>query len=154
MFTSSLEIAALKTGKNRILGIDYGEKRTGLSLSDLTWTVATPFKTLLPNELLQNFATMVKAENIVAVIIGWPVNMDGSKSQQCEVIERFIIKLLSVVEIPIHAWDERLSTMAVHRTMIEADLSRKRQKEVVDKMASAYMLQGFLESLRTISSSS
>lgn len=147
-FTPPLEIASLKTGRNRLIGIDYGQKRTGISLSDLTWTIATPFKTILPQEFLQQFAAMVKTENIAAVIIGWPVNMDGSKGSQCEVIERFIIKLLDVVTIPIHAWDERLSTMAVHRTMLEADLSRKRQKEVVDKMASAYMLQGFIDSLR------
>ena len=104
---------------------------------------------MTPSELLQQFALMVKNENIAAVVIGWPINMDGSKSHQCEIIERFITKLLSVCDLPVYKWDERLSTMAVHRTMIAADLSRKRQKEVVDKMASAYMLQGLLYSLRT-----
>lgn len=149
MNNNTSAINALKNGTNRLLGIDYGEKRTGISLCDLTWTIATPFKTMHPSEFLQQFALMVKNENIAAVVIGWPINMDGSKSQQCENIERFIVKLLNILEIPIYKWDERLSTMAVHRTMIEADLSRKRQKEVVDKMASAYMLQGLLDSLRT-----
>ena len=149
MHSNKSAIDALKTGKNRLLGIDYGEKRTGISLCDLTWTIATPFKTMTPSELLQQFALMVKNENIAAVVIGWPINMDGSKSHQCEIIERFITKLLSVCDLPVYKWDERLSTMAVHRTMIAADLSRKRQKEVVDKMASAYMLQGLLDSLRT-----
>lgn len=149
MTNNSAEIAALKTGKNRLLGIDYGEKRTGISLCDLTWTIATPFKTMHPSEFLQQFALMVKNENIAAVVIGWPINMDGSKSHQCETIERFIAKLLNAHDIPVYKWDERLSTVAVHRTMIEADLSRKRQKEVVDKMAAAYTLQGLLDSLRT-----
>ena len=134
-FNSTKEVSFLKNGKNRLLGIDYGQKRTGLSLSDLTWTIATPFKTMLPQEFLQQFAAMVKTENIAAVVIGWPVNMDGSKSTQCEAIERFVLKLLDVISIPVHAWDERLSTMAVHRTMLEADLSRKRQKDVADKIS-------------------
>jgi putative Holliday junction resolvase len=75
--------------------------------------------------------------------------MNGTIGPQCEKVEQFSEKLTKVCSMPFCAWDERLSTMAVHRTMIEADLSRKRQREVVDKMAAAYMLQGFLESLRT-----
>ena len=85
---------------------------------------------------------------IAAVVIGWPVNMNGTIGPQCEKVEKFSERLAKICNIPICSWDERLSTMAVHRTMIEADLSRKKQKEVVDKMAAAYMLQGFLDSLR------
>ena len=147
-FSPASSIAALKNSKNRLLGIDYGEKHVGLSLCDLTWTIASPFTVLSKAELLQQFSKLIPLENVAAVIIGWPVNMNGTIGPQCEQVEKFAEKLLNAFDIPFGAWDERLSTMAVHRTMIEADLSRKRQKEVVDKMAAAYMLQGFLESLR------
>lgn len=147
-FVSPTAVALLKDTKNRLLAIDYGEKHVGLSLCDLTWTIASPYKVLSKAELLQQFQMIVQRENIAAVIMGWPVNMNGTIGPQCERVEAFAKKLAGVNNIPICAWDERLSTMAVHRTMIEADLSRKRQKEVVDKMAAAYMLQGFLESLR------
>lgn len=130
------------------MGIDYGQKHIGISLCDFTWTIATPYKVLSQIELLQQFTKLVIRESIAAIIIGWPVNMNGTIGPQCEAVAAFIKKLLKQQELPVCAWDERLSTMAVHRAMIEADLSRKRQKEVVDKMAAAYMLQGFLESLR------
>jgi putative Holliday junction resolvase len=147
-FVSSTIIAGLKNTKNRLLGIDHGEKHVGLSLCDLTWTIASPFKVLSKSELLQQFQALIQRESIVAVVIGWPVNMNGTIGPQCELVQKFAEKLTKVHDVPFCAWDERLSTMAVHRTMIEADLSRKRQKEVVDKMAAAYMLQGFLENLR------
>ncbi len=147
-FVSSLTISSLKNTKNRLLGIDHGEKHVGLSLCDVTWTIASPFKVLSKQELLQQFQKLINQENIVAAVIGWPVNMNGTIGPQCELVQKFVEKLIKVCDLPFFAWDERLSTMAVHRTMIEADLSRKRQREVVDKMAAAYMLQGFLESLR------
>ena len=147
-FLPTSSILSLKTNKNRLIGIDYGEKQVGLSLSDLTWTIASPYKVLSKSELLKQFDNLVQKEIIVAIVIGWPINMNGTIGPQCEAVEAFAKKLLKKIEIPILAWDERLSTMAVHRTMITADLSRKRQKEVVDKMAASYMLQGFLESIR------
>ena len=147
-FATASTIAALKNYRNRLIGIDYGQKHVGLSLSDLTWTIATPYKVLSQADLLKQFNGLAKSEAIVAIIIGWPVNMNGTIGPQCVAVEAFTKKLLSQCDLPVLNWDERLSTMAVHRTMIASDLSRKRQKEVVDKMAAAYMLQGFLESLR------
>ena len=147
-FAKPHEILALKNQKNRIIGMDYGQKHVGVSLCDFTWTSATPYKVLSQAELLQQFTVLVQRESIVAMVIGWPINMNGTVGPQCEAVESFVKKLMKHCELPVCAWDERLSTMAVHRTMIEADLSRKRQKEVVDKMAAAYMLQGFLEGLR------
>jgi len=147
-FSLPTAIISLKNNKNRLLGIDHGEKHVGLSLSDLTWTISSPFKILSKPELLQQFKDFITRENIVAVVVGWPVNMNGTIGPQCEKVEEFAQKLVKNCDIPFCKWDERLSTMAVHRTMIEADLSRKRQKEVVDKMAAAYMLQGLLDSLR------
>lgn len=146
-FITLASVAILKNNKNRLLGIDYGEKHVGLSLSDLTWTISSPFKILSKLEIFQQFKDLITRESIAAVVIGWPVNMNGTIGPQCEKVEQFSEKLAKNCDIPFCKWDERLSTMAVHRTMIEADLSRKRQREVVDKMAAAYMLQGFLDGL-------
>jgi putative holliday junction resolvase len=147
-FTSPRTILSLKNQRNRLIGIDYGQKHVGISLSDLTWTIATPHKVLSQAELIQQFKALVSRETIVGLVVGWPVNMNGTVGPSCEAVAVLAKKLLKQCELPVCAWDERLSTKAVHRTMIEADLSRKRQKEVVDKMAASYMLQGFLESLR------
>ncbi len=148
-FAPPSTILALKNQRNRLIGIDYGQKHVGLSLSDLTWTIATPYKVLSQPELFQHFSGLVQREIVVGLVVGWPVNMNGTVGPSCEAVITFAKKLLKHCDLPICAWDERLSTMAVHRTMLEADLSRKRQKAVVDKMAASYMLQGFLESLRS-----
>lgn len=148
MFLSKESLPPLKNNKNRLIGIDYGERRIGISLCDLTWTIASPFKIFSYKEFFENLPKLIVAENIISAVIGWPINMDGSKSNQCLRIENFVENVQKNISLPFYSWDERLSTMAVHRTMIEADLSRKRQKEVVDKMAAAYMLQGFIDSLK------
>lgn len=147
-FSAPTDVKSLKNNKNRLLGIDHGEKQVGLCLSDLTWTISTPLKVLSKANLIQQFKALVTQESIAAVVIGWPINMNGTVGPQCKKVEEFAEKLIKICDIPFCAWDERLSTIAVHRTMIEADLSRKRQREVVDKMAASYMLQGFLDSLK------
>jgi len=147
-FSAPTDVKSLKNNKNRLLGIDHGEKQVGLCLSDLTWTISTPLKVLSKANLIQQFKALVTQESIAAVVIGWPINMNGTIGPQCKKVEEFAEKLIKICDIPFCAWDERLSTIAVHRTMIEADLSRKRQREVVDKMAASYMLQGFLDSLK------
>lgn len=147
-FSAPTDVKSLKNNKNRLLGIDHGEKQVGLCLSDLTWTISTPLKVLSKANLIQQFKALVTQESIAAVVIGWPINMNGTVGPQCKKVEEFAEKLIKICDIPFCAWDERLSTIAVHRTMIEADLSRKRQREVVDKMAASYMLQGFLDGLK------
>lgn len=147
-FSAPTDVKSLKNNKNRLLGIDHGEKQVGLCLSDLTWTISTPLKVLSKANLIQQFKALVTQESIAAVVIGWPINMNGTIGPQCKKVEEFAEKLIKICDIPFCAWDERLSTIAVHRTMIEADLSRKRQREVVDKMAASYMLQGFLDGLK------
>lgn len=147
-FSAPTDVKSLKNNKNRLLGIDHGEKQVGLCLSDLTWTISTPLKVLSKANLIQQFKALVTQESIAAVVIGWPINMNGTVGPQCKKVEEFAEKLIKICDVPFCAWDERLSTIAVHRTMIEADLSRKRQREVVDKMAASYMLQGFLDGLK------
>ena len=86
-------------------------------------------------------------QGVGGIVIGLPINMDGSEGPRCQSIRQFQRNLDTTLDLPMVFWDERLSTAAVTRTMIEADLSRKRQKEVVDKMAAAYILQGALDSI-------
>ncbi len=142
----------LKDGKNRLLGIDLGDKTVGLSLSDVTWTIASPYQTL---KRLSDFQAITELEQIihtfkvVVMVIGYPLNMNGSAGPQSEKVLKFVEKMLQRYDIPIFLWDERLSTMAVTRTLIEADVSRKKQKKAVDKMAASYILQGMLDSIRS-----
>ena len=130
---------------SRSMGVDYGDANTGIAISDLTWTIATPFKVLKHTELYKLLPEIIKKEKVCLVVVGWPVNMNGSEGPQCLKVATFIKKLQTLTDASIHLFDERLSTMAVHRTMIEADLSRKKQKQVVDKMSASYILQGVLD---------
>jgi putative Holliday junction resolvase len=135
----------------RLLGLDLGEKTIGLALSDTLRMIATPMETLARGKFT---ADALKLEKIIAeqgvggIVIGLPLNMDGSAGQAAQSARAFGRNLASRIAIPIAYWDERLSTVAVTRTLLDADASRKRRAEVVDKMAAAYILQGALERLR------
>jgi putative Holliday junction resolvase len=145
------ELKPLKTGKNRIMGIDLGDKTIGLCLSDLTWSIATPMETLkrtnLDKDLLQ-LATYIQQYHVIGLVIGLPINMNGTEGPQAQKVRQFASKLLENIEIPIILWDERLSTTAVTRTLLEADISRRRRSQVVDKMAASFILQGALDGLK------
>lgn len=132
----------------RFLGFDVGEKSIGLALSDANRTIATPFQTIHRTQWKKDAEALlkiIKEYKIVGIIIGLPLNMNGSEGPRCQSIRQFASNILSLIDIPICLWDERLSTMAVTRTLLEADLSRVKRKKVVDKMAAAYILQGFLD---------
>ena len=144
------EIAAALAPRARLLGLDLGTKTIGLALSDTTRVIASPLMTLKRGKFAADAArliALVAEHQIGALVIGLPVNMDGSEGPKCQSARRFAANLLNTVEIPIAFWDERLSTRAVTRTLIEADVSRRRRAEVVDKMAAAYILQGALDRL-------
>lgn len=152
--TLSLEMLAenLAAGA-RLLGLDLGSKKIGLALSDVSRTVATPMKTLkrakfgvIAGELLE----IAEEHNIGAFIIGLPINLNGTEGPAAQSARAFARNLAAKTDIPIVFWDERLSTAAVERTLLEADTSRKRRAEVIDKMAAAYILQGALDRLSTI----
>ncbi len=137
----------------RILGLDLGTKTIGLALSDGSRTIATPFDTIRRGKFLRDAARLleiVDAENVGALLIGLPINMDGSEGPRCQSARQFARNLLKMRDIAIAFWDERLSTVAVTRTLLEADASRARRAEVVDKMAAAYILQGFLDRLSNL----
>ncbi len=140
-----------KTGKNRLLGIDLGDKTLGLCLSDVTWSIATPLETLRRSSLetdLEQLKGVIVKHNVAGIVIGLPINMNGTEGPQAEKVRKFVEKILETMDLPILLWDERLSTTAVTRTLLEADVSRKRRTQVVDKMAASFILQGVLDALR------
>ena len=135
----------------RLLGLDLGEKTIGLALSDTGLMIATPLRTLKRGKFSIDVVTLsalIAEHGVGGLVVGLPLNMDGSEGPSVQSARAFVRNFGAKSEIPIMLWDERLSTAAVTRTLIDADASRKRRKEVVDKMAAAYILQGALDALR------
>ena len=131
-----------------LLGLDLGTKTIGLALSDLRRTIASPLAVIRRTKFQADLAelrTFVEAHRVVGLVLGLPVNMDGSEGTRAQATRGFARNIAPLIPLPLVFWDERLSTAAVTRTLIEADTSRKRRGEVVDKMAAAYILQGVLD---------
>lgn len=142
----------LKRGQ-RLMGLDLGSKTIGLSLSDVTLTVASPLETIRRTKFSKDVKRLLELaaqHEIGGYVVGLPVNMDGSEGPAAQSARAFVRNLQKLSPIPVVFWDERMSTVAVTRTLLEADASRARRAEVVDKMASAYILQGALERLRRL----
>jgi putative Holliday junction resolvase len=134
----------------RVLGLDVGAKTIGLALSDVTRMIASPLTTLRRGRFGDDAATLariVKERDVGGFVVGLPVNMDGSEGPRCQSVRQFAANLLAALPLPLAFWDERLSTAAVERMLIEADLSRKRRAELDDKLAAAYILQGALDAM-------
>jgi putative holliday junction resolvase len=134
----------------RLLGLDPGTKTIGLALSDVTCTVATPLLTIARTKFTKDAAALleiVAAREVGGLVIGLPISMDGSEGPRCQSVRQFAANLLKLSDLPVSFWDERLSTAAVTRTLLEADATRRRRAEVVDKMAAAYILQGCLDAI-------
>ena len=143
---------ALQPGQ-RLLGLDLGEKTIGLALSDTLRTVATPMETLKRGKFSADVArldTIIVAQGVGGLVIGLPLNMDGSDGPSAQSARAFARNFAARSPLPVVLVDERMSTMAVTRTLIEADASRRQRAAVVDKMAAAYILQGALDRLRQI----
>ena len=143
--------AALPRGA-RLLGLDIGTKTIGLAISDGTLTIATPLETIRRRKFsvdAEALIQLIAERSVGGLVIGLPVNMDGSEGPRCQSVRQFARNLSERIDIPIAFWDERLSTAAVERVLIgEADLSRKRRADVVDKAAAGWILQGALDALR------
>jgi putative Holliday junction resolvase len=143
--------AALSPGA-RLLGLDVGTKTIGLALSDATLTVGSPIETIKRAKFTadaERLAALIAERGVGGLVIGLPINMDGSEGPRAQSTRQFARNLLERMDLPIAFWDERLSTAAVTRMMIdEADLTRRRRGELVDKLAAAYILQGALDALR------
>jgi len=146
-------LAAALPAKARLIGVDLGTKTIGLALSDVERRIATPLVTLTRSQFsrdAQALGEQIRKFEAFALVMGLPLNMDGGEGQRVQSTRAFVRNLARVDPTPVVFWDERLSTAAVTRAMIGADVSRARRAEVVDKMAAAYILQGALDRLANI----
>jgi putative Holliday junction resolvase len=135
----------------RLLGLDVGTKTIGLALSDVTRSIATPYETIRRTKFTSDaeiLVDIVDKMEVGGLIIGLPINLDGSEGPRAQSTRAFARNLAKHIDLPMAFWDERLSTAAVERHLIEAGASRKRRAEVVDRMAAAYILQGALDRLK------
>jgi putative Holliday junction resolvase len=151
------EIKEKLSKRQTLLCLDLGTKNIGVSISDAMLFSATPLTTIRHEKFTktaQELAVIIKEKNVGVVVIGLPINMNGTEGPKCQSTRDFANNLLDSdlfdSELNIVFKDERMSTCAVERVMIEGDLSRKRRKEVVDKSASAFILQGVLDRLRNL----
>lgn len=141
----------LLPSSGKLLGLDLGTKTIGVAVSDGVRYTATPLETIKRTKFTADAARLVEliAENsAVALVLGLPLNMDGSEGPRAQSTRAFARNLAQKTDLPLIFWDERLSTSAVTRMLIEADTRRDRRAEVVDKLAASYILQGFLDRLR------
>ncbi|CAI8216900.1 MAG: Putative pre-16S rRNA nuclease [Alphaproteobacteria bacterium] len=148
--TPSGLISALESGQ-RLLGLDLGSKTIGLALGDSDHKIATPYDTIRRKKFGLDAAALgdiIKTENIGGLVMGLPLNMDGSEGSRVQATRAFLRNLENLPDFPVVSvllWDERLSTAAVERTLLEADTSRVKRAEVIDKMAAAFILQGAID---------
>ena len=143
-----LELRAALPAGQRLLGLDLGEKTIGIAVSDSLLSVATAVSTIRRRKFAPDLAALrqIMAErNVGGLVIGLPLNMDGSEGPRCQSVRQFARNLLAQGDLPIAFWDERLSTMAVTRPMLEADLTRSKRARAVDSLAATYILQGALD---------
>ncbi len=143
----------LKTGQ-RLAGLDLGTKTIGVALSDVMRSLATPLETIKRGKFLPDanrLFDLVKRYEVGAFVVGLPLAMDGSEGPRCQSVRQFAANLLAVQDMPLAFQDERMSTAAVQRMLIdEADMTRQRRGEVVDRAAAAYILQGALDRLSNL----
>ena len=141
----------LRESKGALLGLDPGTKTLGLAISDPTRLIATPLHTIRREKFTPDAHSLLGTyddNQASALIVGYPINMNGTLGPRAQSVRDFCTNLMRLRDIPIFLWDERLSTMAVTRTMIDADMSRKKRAQNVDKLAASYILQGVLDRLR------
>lgn len=150
------DLRAVLRPATRLIGLDLGEKTIGLAISDPGLSVASPIGTIRRTRFtadVTELGRIVRDREVGGFVLGLPVNMDGSEGPRCQSVRQFAENLMERADLiggepEIAFWDERMSTMAVTRLMLDADMTRKRRGEVVDKMAAAYILQGALDALR------
>ena len=149
--SASNRYSTIDQGPSRQMGLDVGEKTIGVAISDeLGWT-AQPLKTLRNKKRIQDLEKIkeiVEEYRISSIVVGLPLLMSGVEGSQARRVKAFASQLEKMVDVPVLFWDERFSTVAAERILIEADLSREKRKKQVDKIAAAIILQGYLDSLR------
>lgn len=147
------EFAAALPRNRAVIGLDLGEKTIGLALSDLRLGTATPFETIRRKKFTLDAARLMEvitARDVGGMVMGLPRNMDGSEGPRCQKARAFLRNLQSMTDMPMTLWDERLSTVAAERALLEADTSRAKRAEVIDHVAAAYILQGALDRMAHI----
>ena len=144
------EFAAELAPRRPLVGLDFGEKTIGVALSDILLSVATPQETIRRKKFALDSARLLDIcanRDVGGLVLGLPRNMDGSEGPRCQSTRAFARNLMRVTELPIGFWDERLSTVAAERALLEADTSRAKRAELIDHVAASYILQGALERL-------
>lgn len=149
-----VETAVLPTclsPRQRLMGLDLGSKTIGVAISDPGLVVASPLETIQRKKFTadaEKLRALIEEYSVGGLLLGLPLNMDGSEGPRCQSTRQFAVNLLTRYDIAIAFWDERLSTAAVERAMIsEGDVSRAKRAAVVDRLAAGYILQGYLDSL-------
>lgn len=144
------ELAAILPRNGALAGLDLGDKTIGVAVSDLRRMVSTPLETIRRRKFTldaQELLAITTKREICGLILGLPRNMDGTEGPRCQKTRAFARNLERLTDTPISFWDERLSTVAAERALLEADTSRKRRAEVIDHVAAGYILQGVLDRL-------
>lgn len=139
-----------------VLGLDLGDKTIGVAVSDLSRSVATPTEVIRRVKFTLDAARLLEIvadRQAAGLILGLPLNMDGSEGPRVQSTRAFARNLARLTDLPIAFWDERLSTVAAERALLEADTSRKRRREVIDQVAAGYILQGALDRMRHLGGS-
>ncbi|OBY28258.1 Holliday junction resolvase RuvX [Leisingera sp. JC1] len=145
------DFAAALPPMSALMGLDLGTKTIGVAVSDRIGAVATPLETVKRKKFSADAARLleiIKARDISGILLGLPRNMDGSEGPRCQSTRAFARNLGQLTDLPISFWDERLSTVAAEKALLEADTTRKRRAEVIDHVAASYILQGALDRMR------
>ena len=131
------------------MGLDVGDKRIGVALSDEGAVIATPKQTLERRgnrKDIEHLLELARSEDVAEILVGMPLSLDGSEGPQAKKIGRFIEALRAATELTVTTWDERFTTIGAERALLEADMSRAKRKQTIDKVAAALILQGYLDS--------
>lgn len=147
------ELLPLHTSAQRLVGIDLGSKTIGIALSDTLLTIASPAFTIKRSKFSADAKTLLdfcREQKAFAFVLGLPLNMDGSEGPRVQATRAFARNLGNECDLPVVFWDERLSTVAAERAMIEADMSRKKRAQKIDAAAAGFILQGALDRISTM----
>ena len=150
--TTPADFRAALPDAGRLLGLDVGTKTIGTALCDAQWTIATPAELIKRTKFAKDLAALealARAQQVKGLVVGLPLNLDGTDSPRTQSVRAFA-RNLAPLGLPILLWDERWSTQAVTRTLIDADASRARRAELVDKLAAGYILQGAIDALSSL----
>ena len=150
LLTHPAELRAAVPPGRRVMGLDVGTKTIGLALSDTRLVIASPLETIRRHRFrddVEALFALVDRHEVGGLVIGLPLSLSGGDSPRTQSVRQFARNLLALRDMPVAFWDERLSTAAVIREMIAHDMTRKRRAEIVDRVAAAYILQGFLDAM-------